>query len=132
MKLSLSSVGIWQSLRKLARNDNEPLTGRALRPGMSRRTKCGDWLDNLVTLGLLEVVALAEPVAPKYADSEPEPVQLRTTYRLTSAGIVTADTGEYELPERNPIPVFDGWERPEGDAREAEPAPKKVAKRKAR
>lgn len=105
MKWTLASVTTWQTLRVLARNGNAPVPGKLLRVDRSRRSKDGTFLDELVTMGLLEVVTPAEPLKPTFRGSAVEPVQFRTTYRLTPAGLETADTGEFEKSDPSPLPI---------------------------
>ncbi len=108
MKWPIDSVLTWQTLRALARNKNKPLVGRALRLDRSRRTQDGTFLDDLVSRGLLEAVAIRPAEGPKFAHSAPAPQQFRTLYRLTANGLHAAEYGEYERPDpAPPLPVRD-------------------------
>lgn len=105
MNVLLRSVVEFQRLRLIARGNNEPVTGRVLRFDKSRTSKDGTFLDELVNRGLLEVAEPAE--SPADPQRNREPVQFRTTYRLTVMGLAAADTGVYVVPEPHPLPVRD-------------------------
>lgn len=102
------SVLEWQVLRILARAAPGSVVGRELRLDMSRRTKDGTFLDEMVRVGLIEV---AEAPAPQPVSltrriySKPEPKQFRVLYRLTAMGRHAAEYGEYTARDPNPIPV---------------------------
>lgn len=100
------SHSTWQTLRVLVRNKNRPLPGRALRVVPSRATKDGTFLDELVQIGLLEVVTAAAPASPKAIGEARAPAQFRTTYRLTERGKDAAEFGEFERPDPRPLPVI--------------------------
>jgi hypothetical protein len=100
VRRTLTSVYDWQLLRLIARGGNAPLLGKALRLDWSRRTKDGTFLDDLVDMGLLEVVTPGE-VEKTYPF---RPAQFATTYRLTAEGERAAEYGEFEVP----VPVRDG------------------------
>lgn len=128
MLWALRSVEEWQRLRLLARNKNKPLSGAVLRVAKARRTKDGTFLDELVERGLLEVVAPAPPVAPKYRGGAVEPAQYRTTYKLTALGLHAAEHGEHERPDPNPLPVRGAGSK--AAVLEAAPAAARVTGRK--
>jgi hypothetical protein len=87
----------WQQLRFLLRAEatGEYPIGRELRLKLTRRTKNGMFLDDLVAAGLIEVSADA---APRPSGGEGEPRQFRTRYRLTNLGRQAAEYGEYDGP----------------------------------
>lgn len=91
----------WQLLRSLVRAEaaGKDLTGAELRIAPTRRTKDGTFLDELVRLGLIAVVAKAT-AAPAGASAEEKnrPTQFRTRYRLTPKGREAAEFGEYDRP----------------------------------
>ena len=84
--------GDWQILRALVRAAGKPLTGKELRLWPSRRTKDGTFLDALVSMGVLEVVALR----PEDEKTRRKPQQFRTLYKLTPKGEQAAEYGECE------------------------------------
>lgn len=83
----------WQILRACLRGKN--VKGRALRVNMSRRTKDGTFLTEMVRNGLLEVVRAEPPdPKPKYPEDEAKRVAFASTYRLAPAGKYAAEYGE--------------------------------------
>lgn len=88
-------VFTWKLLRTAARSD-VPLTGRQLRVVPTRWSKSGEFLDELVADGLIEVVAVLPDPAPRGASKKP--AQFRTTYKLTAKGLHAAEYGEYDKP----------------------------------
>ena len=73
----------WKVLRQLVRAKGKPVPGLKLRLDMSRRSKGGTFLAELVRVGLLV-----------YAAKHDDP--LVSTYRLTERGKAAAEYGEYE------------------------------------
>lgn len=123
MRWDLATVEIWKMLRRLARNKNQPMTGRELRVGMSRRSRYGGLHDYLVQQNLLQVVKRARPLPENPGGARPEPPQFRTTYKLTENGLHAAEYGEYERPAPRKLPNRDRA------ATKAKPKPKKKAAR---
>jgi len=111
MKLPLAT-DTWQALRVLVRNKNTPVVGKKLRLKPTRATKDGTFLDKLVTMGLLELVAKGETPKPRPGSNKVIPAQFCHTYRLTPAGIIAADYGEYDKPDPCSLPVHEGSARP--------------------
>ncbi|VTR92835.1 unnamed protein product [Gemmata massiliana] len=83
------SHATWQQLRVLSRAKGKPVLGSVIRYSPTRFTKTGEFLDELVSEGLIER-AERKPVA----GSEPE--QFRAKYTLTEKGKHAAEYGEYE------------------------------------
>jgi hypothetical protein len=102
MKFDLTT-GAWKVLRALVR---EPaLNGRALRNyDYSRRSQDGTFLDDLCAAGLIEHTGETVPVDHTDRAAARRPVQFRQVYRLTAAGRVAAEYGEYEREPNRPAP----------------------------
>ena len=73
----------WRVLRQVART-RRPSPGTTLRLEMTRRTKDGNFLSELVRQGLLEIATPGE-------------TPFDATYRLTDLGSDAAEYGVYEL-----------------------------------
>lgn len=90
----------WQLLRVIVRVEKEKRvpTGRELRVSMSRKTKDGSFLDDLVSRGLISVAAKAQPLVAGASQKErSEPEQFRARYKLTDKGRHAAEYGECEV-----------------------------------
>lgn len=98
MEVALSPMD-WRILRQVLRG-RKPTPGTQLRLDMSRRTKDGTFLTDLVRLGLLQV---AEPGGTPFA----------ATYTLTDLGRHAAEYGTYEVD----------WEEYKTRLRDPAPAP---------
>lgn len=84
----------WQQLRRIKRANGQPVPGRAVRVKPSRWTKDGDFLNRLVSAGLIRRAGDV-PAEGKGAFRLPaEP--FRFTYLLTEAGEHAAEFGEME------------------------------------
>ena len=73
----------WRVLRQVART-RKPSAGTTLRLEMTRRTKDGKFLTDLVRQGLLEVAAEGES-------------PFETTYKLTERGKHAAEYGVFDM-----------------------------------
>lgn len=83
MQVSMNSSD-WRVLRVVVRAKGRPVPGSKLRLEMSRRTKDGSFLTDLVNQGLL---AVAAPADTPFASS----------YTLTELGKEAAEYGVYEV-----------------------------------
>lgn len=92
--------GPWKILRALVREGE--LSGKALRQyHYARRTQDGTFLDELCDLGLIEPTGRSVDAT---ADRElaRKPAQFRRMYKLTDAGRLAAEYGEYEYTPVRP------------------------------
>lgn len=80
------SHAMWQALRVVKRSTSGEVYGFHMRWDLSRRTRDGSFLINLVNVGLLKVTK-SHPDNPFMAK-----------YRLTELGKVAAEYGQAELP----------------------------------
>ncbi len=90
----------WQLLRVIVRAEKEKRvpTGRELRVSMSRKTKDGTFLDDLVSRDLIAIAEKAPHLTTGASQQErSEPEQFRTLYKLTDKGRHAAEYGECEV-----------------------------------
>jgi hypothetical protein len=106
----------WRVLRHVLRNRGRPVPGKELRLEMSRGTKDGSFLTNLVRHGLLAVAA--EGNTP-----------FDSTFRLTALGKHAAEYGVYEVDWATLKALKDG---PEGRAGNEPGRSRRTTKRPAR
>ncbi len=96
----------WQLCRYIVRAGRarraKGIPGRELRMYPARKNKNGQFLDTLVSEGLLVVVPGESPTPP---DRKAEPEQFKKLYDLTTLGEHAAEYGEYEKADGKRLPT---------------------------
>lgn len=104
---------VWQQLRAIKRANGVPVPGRLVRLKLSRWTKDGAFLNELVAAGLIRRAGAvaADGKAAFRLPAEP----FRFAYLLTEAGEHAAEFGEIEAA-RYPFKVRGEKAKPKGEA----------------